>query len=242
MIPVGKAPIIFSLLLITVSSYTQHFDRAAEELFKIRNSYSDSGYNSFTIQYQYAMESAPKKILDTLTVYIKIKGSNYYCKMDKMEFIQNDSVNAAVYHNEKMIVLTNPATSIEKGRLLIDNWDSSFLATNIDWIVITNNNATRTLHFYFTPESYYSHCIITYNKKTYRPQKISYIQSATQNYEAGKSKPNGIVVTIIFSSYSKAAFKDTAFDYTRFLKKQNNTWATVATYNSYSVVNNVYVE
>ena len=242
MISIGKTPIIFFMLLIAESSYTQHFDRASEELFKIRNSYSDSGYNSFTIQYRYAMEAAPQKILDTLTAYIKIKGNNYYCKMDKMEFIQIDSVNAAVYHNEKMIVLTNPATRVEKGRVVIDNWDSSFLATNIDSIVITNNDAMRTLHFYFIPESYYSHCIITYNKRTYRPQKISYIQSATQNHEAGKSKPNGIIVSVIFSSYSKVAFKDTVFDYTRFLKKQNNIWATVATYNSYSVVNNVYVE
>lgn len=238
----AKIPIVLLLLLFTGNSYTQHFDRAAEELFKIRNSYSDSGYNSFTIQYQYAMEGAPKKILDTLTAYIKIKGSNYYCKMDKMEFIQNDSVNAAVYHNEKMIVLTNPTTSTEKGRLVIDNWDSAFIAANIDSVMLLDNKALRTLHFYFTPESYYSYCIITYNKKTYRPQKISYIQRATQNYEAGKSKPNGIIVTVLFSAYSKAAFKDMTFDYTRFIKKQNNKWASVATYNSYSVVNNVYVE
>lgn len=241
MILTGKIPIVL-LLLITANSYAQHFDRAAEELFKIRNSYSDSGYNSFTIQYQYAMEAAPKKILDTLTAYIKIKGSNYYCKMDKMEFIQNDSVNAAVYHNEKMIVLTNPTISTEKGRLVIDNWDSAFIAANIDSVMLSDNKALRTLHFYFTPESYYSYCIITYNKKTYRPQKISYIQRATQNYEAGKSKPNGIIVTVLFSAYSKAAFKDMTFDYTRFIKKQNNKWASVATYNSYSVVNNVYVE
>ena len=238
----AKIPIVLLLLLFTGNSYTQHFDRAAEELFKIRNSYSDSGYNSFTIQYQYAMETAPKKILDTLTAYIKIKGSNYYCKMDKMEFIQNDSVNAAVYHNEKMIVLTNPTTSPEKGRLVIDNWDSAFIAANIDSVMLSDKKALRTLHFYFTPESYYSYCIITYNKKTYRPQKINYIQRATQNYEAGKSKPNGIIVTVLFSAYSNAAFKDMTFDYTRFIKKQNNKWASVATYNSYSVVNNVYVE
>ena len=238
----AKIPIVLLLLLFTGNSYTQHFDRAAEELFKIRNSYSDSGYNSFTIQYQYAMEDAPKKILDTLTAYVKIKGNNYYCKMDKMEFIQNDSVNAAVYHNEKMIVLTNPTTSTEKGRLVIDNWDSAFIAANIDSVMLSDKKALRTLHFYFTPESYYSYCIITYNKKTYQPQKISYIQSATQNYEAGKSKPNGIIISVLFSAYSKAAFKDMIFDYTRFIKKQNNKWSTVATYNSYSVVNNVYVE
>ena len=242
MISLKTKTTLLLLLLIAGNSSAQHFDLAAEELQKIRASYSDSGYNSFTIQYQYAMENAPKKIMDTLTAYIKIKGNNYYCKMDKMEFIQNDSVNAAVYHNEKMIVLTNATASTEKGRLVIDNWDSSFIAANIDSVMRTDDKTLRNLYFYFMPESYYSYCIITYNKKTYQPQKISYIQSATQNYEAGKSKPNGIIITVLFSAYSRAAFKDVTFDYTRFIRKQNNKWTTVATYNSYSVVNNVYVE
>jgi hypothetical protein len=188
------------------------------------------------------MERAPKKIMYTLTAYIKIKGRNYYFKMDKMEFIQNDSINADVYHNEKMIILNKPAASAEKGRLVIDNWDSSFLAANIDSVMITDDKTLRTLHFYFTPESYYSSCVITYNKKTYRPKKISYIQRATQNYAPGKNKPNGIIITVLFLAHSKAAFKDMTFDYSRFVKKQNNKWASVATYNSYSVVNNVYVE
>lgn len=230
------------MLLITGNSYTQHFDRAAEALFKIRNSYSDSGYNSFTIQYQYAMETTPKKILDTLTAYIKIKGGNYYCKMDKMEFIQNDSVNAAVYHNEKMIVLTNPTTSTEKGRLVIDDWDSAFIATHIDSLSITDNKVTQTLVFHFAPESGYSRCSITYNKNTFLPRKIDYIQRATQSLETGKTKSDGIIITAKFLAHSKAAFKESIFDYTKFIKKQNSKWATVANYESYSVVNNVYNE
>ncbi|HRP55600.1 hypothetical protein [Agriterribacter sp.] len=242
MILSGKTSVVALLLLITVNSYTQHFDRAAEELFKIRNAYSGSGYNSFTAQYRYAMEDAPGKILDTLTAYIKTKGRYYYCKMDKMEFIQNDSINVAVYHNEKMIVLTNPAAGAEKGRLVIDNWDSSFIAANTDSVMLTDGKTLRTLYFYFTPGSSYSSGTITYNRKDYRPLKISYTQRATQNHAPGKNKPSGIIITVLFSAHSKAAFKDMTFDHSRFVKKQNNKWATVATYNSYSVVNNVYVE
>ncbi|MCC7524656.1 MAG: hypothetical protein IT250_07530, partial [Chitinophagaceae bacterium] len=51
-----------------------------------------------------------------------------YCKVDKIEFLQNDSINVAVYHNEKTIILSNPSVSTEKGRLAIDNWDSAFIA------------------------------------------------------------------------------------------------------------------
>ncbi|HRO46817.1 hypothetical protein [Agriterribacter sp.] len=241
MILTGRTPVVLLLLLlITGNTYTQHFDLAAEELQKIRNAYSGTGYNSFTIQYQYAMESAPEKIADALTVYFKIKGSNYYCKTDNMEFIQNDSVNAAIYHNEKTIVLTNATAPIEKGRLVIDDWDSAFIAANIHFVSITDNKATRTLVFHFAPESDYSRCSITYNKNTFLPQRIDYIQRATQNLEAGKTKPNGIIITAKFLEHSKAAFKETIFDYTKFIKKQNNKWATVATYESYSVVNNVY--
>ncbi len=240
MILTVKTPAVLLLLLITGNSYAQYFDRAAEELQKIRNAYSGPGYNSFTIQYQYAMESAPEKTADALTVYFKIKGSNYYCKTDNMEFIQNDSVNAAIYHNEKTIVLTNAAACMEKGRLLIDDWDSAFIAAHIDSVSVTGNKATRTLSFHFAPGSAYSRCSITYNKNTFLPQRIDYIQRATQSLEAGKARANGIIVTANFLEHSKAAFKETIFDYTKFIKKQNSKWATVATYKSYSVVNNVY--
>lgn len=242
MIALRKTPLGLLILLFSINSYAQHFDQAAETLLKIRNSYSDSGYNSFTVQYRYAMEDAPGKVLDTLSAHIKIKGSNYYCTMDNMEFIQNDSINAAVYHDEKTIVLTNPATSAEKGRLVMDSWDTAFIAANIDSVMFTDDKTFRTLHLYFTPESRYSTCIIVYDKKNYHPKKISYVQRATQNYVHGENKPNGIVITMLFSAYSKAAFKDSIFNCSRFVEKQNNKWATVATYNSYSVVNNVYVQ
>ncbi|HTN08212.1 hypothetical protein [Agriterribacter sp.] len=240
MIPFKKTTTLLLLLLITGNSYTQHFDRAAEELQQIRNAYSGPDYNSFTIQYQYAMESNPEKIADVLTVYFKIKGGNYYCKTDNMEFIQNDSVNAAIYHNEKTIVLTNATAHIEKGRLLIDDWDSAFIAANIDSVSIADNKATRTLVFYFAPASGYSRCSITYNKNTFLPKRIDYIQRATQSFETGKTKPNGIIVTAKFLAHSKAAFKESIFDYSKFIKKKNSKWSTVANYESYSVVNNVY--
>ncbi len=236
-----KAVVLF--LLVTggwYSAYTQQFSLAVTELQKIQNSYSDSGYNSFKITYQYAKASAPGKILDTLSFYYKIKGNSYYCKVDKIEFLQNDSINVAVYHNEKNIILSNPSVSTDKGRMAIDSWDSSFVASNIDSVYLTDNTNTRTLSFHFTPESKYSECSITYNSKTFQPQKIIYMERSSQYIEDENAKPEGIIITMRFSGVNKSAFDESIFSEKKFLTAQNNKLALSAKYKEYRIVNNVF--
>ncbi|HRP33712.1 MAG TPA: hypothetical protein PKV73_17570 [Agriterribacter sp.] len=218
----------------------QQFATAVTELQKIQNTYSDSGYTSFTVKYQYAREAAPSKILDTLSFFYKMKNKKYYCKVDKIEFLQNDSINVAVYHNEKTIILSNPSVSTEKGRLAIDNWDSAFIASNIDSVYVTENKSNKTISFHFTPESRYSSCSITYNSKTYQPQKISYIEKATQNYEEGQTKPNGIIITMLFSGLTKTAFNESVFDERKFITNQQNKWNLTQGFSGYNIVNNFY--
>lgn len=232
---------LLALMMATVT-YGQQYDRIVAELDKIRNSYSGSGYNSYTIRYQYAMESSPGKVLDTLSAFFRMKGTKYYCRVAQMEFVQDDSINAAIYHDEKTIVLTNAAISTEKGRLMIDGWDSAFVATNIDSVAVTGNNTNRTLSFYFVPGSAYSNCSITYNKETYRPQKITYVQRATQNYKEGVEKPDGIIISVLFSAFNKTAFNENLFDYKKFVRRQNRNWSATGDFASYTIVNNVYVE
>lgn len=218
----------------------QQFATAVAELQKIQNTYSDSGYTSFTVQYQYAREAAPSKIVDTLSFFYKMKNKKYHCKTDMIEFMQNDSINVAVYHNEKVIILSNPSVSTEKGRLAIDNWDSAFIAANIDSVYVTENKNTRTIRFHFTPESKYSSCIITYNSNTYQPKKISYIERATQQYEEGQTKPNGIIITMLFSAFNKSAFNESVFSENKFVKNQDEKWTLTSDYQKYTIVNNVY--
>lgn len=232
--------LIVSLVCLQESAFSQQFSLAITELQKIQNSYSDSGYNSFKITYQYAKSSAPGKILDTLSFYYKIKGNSFYCKVDKIEFLQNDSINVAVYHNEKTIILSNPSVTTDKGIMAIDNWDSAFVASNIDSVYLTENNNTRTLKFHFTPESKYSQCSITYSGKTYRPQKISYTETASQYYEEGSNKPEGIIITMHFSGINKSVFDESVFSENKFITTQDNKRTLSSNYKGYRIVNNVF--
>ena len=245
MIKQSKMKIIKYLTVVIIAltaspANAQQFATAVTELQKIQNTYSDSGYTSFTVKYQYTREAAPSKILDTLSFFYKMKNKKYYCKVDKIEFLQNDSINVAVYHNEKTIILSNPSVSTEKGRLAIDNWDSPFIASNIDSVYVTENKNSKTIRFHFAPESKYSSCSITYNSKNYQPQKISYIEKATQNYEEGQTKPNGIIITMLFSGLTKTAFNESVFDERKFIISQKNKWSLSQGFSGYNIINNFY--
>lgn len=233
---------VITLTLVFSSANAQQFETAVTEIQKIQKAYSVPGYISFTVKYLYARETAPSKTLDSLSFYYKMKGKNFHCKTDKIEFLQNDSVNLAIYHNEKTIILSNPSSNIEQGRLSIDNWDSAFIAANIDTVYFSEKNSTKTLHFHFTPESIYSKYSIAYNRNTYRPTKITYIEKATQQFEDGQSKPNGIQITMLFSSFSKAVFNESLFNEQQFISKQTSQWSASSKYSGYTIVNHLIQE
>lgn len=209
-------------LCMYAACFSQQFALAVTELQKIRNGYSDSGYNSFSVKYQYAKKSAPGKVLDTLTIHYKMKGSDFYCKADQIEFFQNDSINVAMYHKDKTIILSNPSLSTDKGRMAIDSWDSSFVAIYIDSVSVSDNKNSRTLNIYFTDNAPYSSCTIVYNNKTYRTQKMSYVERSSEYYEEGDDKPEGIIITMHFSTVSKAAFDISVFSEKKFITKQDD--------------------
>lgn len=235
---------IVSLIAIALGMhavcFSQQFALAVTELQKIRDGYADSGYSSFSVKYQYAKKSAPGKVLDTLTIQYKMKGSDFYCKVDQIEFFQNDSINVAVYHKNKMIILSNPSMSTDKGRMAIDSWDSSFVATYIDSVNISDNKNSRTLNFYFTDNAPYSSCTIVYNNKTYRTQKMSYVERSSEYLEEDSDKPEGIIITMHFSAVSKTAFNTSVFSEKKFITKQNDNWILGSAYNDYKLINNVY--
>lgn len=228
------------VILSGAPAFSQQFAQAITELQKIQNAYSDSGYNSFTIKYQYSKESAPAKILDTLSFQYKMKGKNYYCSVEKIEFVQNDSINVAVYHNEKTIILSNPAINTSKGRIAIDNWDSAFVAANIDSVNVSENKNARTIKFHFTASSKFSSCSITYSNTTFQPQKISYTERSSQYYEEGQTKQDGIVITMLFSAINKSAFNDAVFSEKKFITTQNSKKGLSSSFQGYNMVNNTY--
>lgn len=232
--------LILLMLSIQAPAFSQQYAEAVNELQKIQQAYSDTGYNSFSVKYQYSKISAPAKVLDTLSFQYKIKGNKYYCKVDKIEFLQNDSINVAVYHNEKTIILSNPSVNIDKGRLAIDNWDSAFVASNIDSVYVSDNKNTRIISFHFTPASKYSSCSITCNSNNYRPKKISYTEKGSQYYEEGSDKPDGIIITMSFSAINKSPFNESVFSEKKFVNLQNNKWTISSNYNGYNLVNNFY--
>ncbi len=239
----NKAGKYLSLMIIFLAAQTgmaQQFSLAITELQKIQNSISGNGYAGFTIKYQYAEEQKPGKILDTLLFTYKMKNGQYHCKVAQIEFLQNDSVNLAVYHKEKTIILSNPSTSTAKGSISISEWDSSFLASNVDSIAVSESNNTKTIAFYFSPESKYSSYNITYNSNNYNPKKISYVERATRVYEEGQTTPNGLIITMIFSNISRGAFDTSVFDEQIFIQNINNQWQPAGAYAAYELVNNRY--
>lgn len=216
---------------------TQQYAEIITELQKIKNAYADTGYNSFSIKYQYSREAAPGRILDTLSFEYRIKGNRYYCKLDQIELMQNDSVQLSVYNNEKLIVLSNTSIREDMDNIVMSHWDSAFVAEYIDSVAVIGKSNNRTIQFHFTPSAKYSSCSITYNSKTGQPDKVSYVERATQSMEEGQPRPNGIIITMLFSKVNKSTFSESVFDEKKYVQMRGDQWELSSSYKNYKMIN-----
>lgn len=235
-----KVGLLIALFNYARAACAQQYQSALEDIQKIQKSYTDNGYVSFKILFSYAKISAPATMVDSLSANYKYKSGKFYCKLGAIEFVQNDSMNVALYNKDKIMMIGKAYKTMERGNMLIDGWDSTFVAENIDTITVTSVGANKKMQIFFKPNSAYSNCTLEYNKQNYRPQKISYIKKSSMYYPDSTGKADGIIATMQFSGYSNAAFNESVFDTRKFTIKQNGKWMPQALYSTYRFVNSYF--
>lgn len=231
--------ICFWVMASFMKVHAQQFKTAFEEIQKIRNSYSDTGYSSFTVHYQYAKQSAPNVMGDTLSAVYKYKGQKIYFNMRGIEFAQDDSFSVTTYQNEQVMVIGNIATQNTISGMPFQQWDSSFLKLYIDSVALSDKANIRMIQFYFKPSVRYKSCLLEYDPKNYQPQKISFVQKSIKDTEnASPVEEEIVVVTMLFAEYSKEPFSDLFFNTQKFVQKLNGSWTAMPAYSNYKLINN----
>jgi hypothetical protein len=233
----GQSFFVVFFLLLSFSSYSQDFTKTMSEIEKIQAAYKGEGYLSYTMKYMYSKESAPTKFLDSLSGNFKTHDSSFYGKLGKIEFLQNAKYNLAVYNQDKILMINKPVKSENKLMPLAD-WDSVFVAFNMDTTTITDKGNTRTLEFIFAPQANYKNFSIQYDVNTYLLKKLVFTmkQPPTDN-GPGQTKQDGNIVTILFSGYNKTAFDTNIFSEAKYIVNQDGQLAATGGYGNYRLVN-----
>jgi hypothetical protein len=234
-----KYILIAGLLFIMQPAKAQLYNELLDETEKIHNVYADTGYTSLTMRYFYATEKKPAKNLDSLTFLIKCKGNNYFSTVGKVIYLQNKDYLVTVYLDNELIVISNPVKR-QKEIMPVAEFDSGFLATQVDTAWITTSGNNRTIKFRFTDESNYNTYSIAYNKLNYNLQKIVYTLKPPPSSDTAVTN-NLPYISILFSGYSKAKFDTAIFNISKYVEQLiDGSFQPKGIFANYRIINNYY--
>ena len=233
---------ILILVMTCQAASAQLYDKLIKECYKMNSVFTDTGYQSFSVNYYFSTEKKPAAFTDSLTAALKVHRGNYYGKFRSEEYMQNGQYLVTVYTSNGSIMVSNPVKR-NTSLVAVANLDSAFLASDIDSAWITESGQVRTIKFRFTAASSYKSYTIAYNKNSYQVQKIVYAlkQQVVNPGDTAYMPPNPLI-TVKFSDYSKTAFSDNIYDHNRYITKDSTgQFKGTGNYSSYEVLSTYQV-
>ena len=154
-------------------------DSAKNELYRINKVFDSSGYLGFAINIIYNTDtctSTGNAQHYEKRVEYQLNKSDYYYKVDDMEYIQNDSFTVSIDHEEKSMIVTKNSYNQLSGSFMmkdflnynINSYDSIYTITITDL-----DSLSRQILFTTTDTlSPYTNFSVTYDIENYQPQLI----------------------------------------------------------------------
>jgi|GEM_PF-4735707 len=233
-----KKLILCGLVVLTaITGKAQLYNTLTSEYAHINSAFLDPAYQSFDVNYYYSTENTPAVYIDSVKASFQVHNGNYFGHFGQNTVMQDSLYLISFYDANGTIIVSNPAkqkTAIMQGV----NFDSAFLATNVDSAWITDQGSVRSILYRFTSTSSFKNCTVTYNKNNYQLQKIVYSMKQ-QMLDPGDTvnMPGNPYISILFSGFSQAAFSDSVFDHNRYVAKDSSgQFRGVGVYSSYEVL------
>lgn len=203
------------------------------EIIRMAEVYRNLPYLSYDVHYHYADSAQPNVILEEFDIAYKVQEGRYRASMDSMDIINSYNYNLKVYHDEKLIIMTNITGYTDVLQLPL--MDSLFMAANVDSLGVVNlNDSTRKLKIFFGSESPYSKYEISYKKAGYLIQYIQYYIKEPASDDPGASGTS--LITAEFTNYSTAVIDDANFNIGQYAVFADTQWQPRAAYAAYRLI------
>jgi len=230
------------ILSVTVQSFgqTDPKTQAVQRLQDLAANYRKADHLSFKVTYRYSSELRPASFLDSLTGSFKLNGNSFWYGIDNAEFLGNDSINIAVFNQDKVIYVNgksivnqsaNPLAMIDS--VLLNNQYNSASITSVagvDDLVINFQTG-----FQFKKVEYFI------DSKSGLIKRMIGIIKSQEMYDPAvqplfdKNQAYGIL-DISFTNYQTASFTDQALSPGKYFVKMNGNYQGLGAYSSYQIL------
>jgi hypothetical protein len=253
-----KRIVLMMVLLISgfLTFAQSTLDSARTELYKVNKVFDSSLYLGFDVRITYTSDTLFGKFAhEEMNGTYLLNQRNIYYKMGKAEYVQNDSVVYNIYHDDKVILMTNTHTTVGSSvfplRDFVDSiltwYDSAYL------INVSTAGDYKVLSFTAKRDSLpYRRFAIYYDEDTYYPYRYEmkffdggdesdtvFLVTDSVQKQVVQKRPVTRNIDMYFSHYYNAnsldVFKDENYVlYDRF----SNRFRTAEKYKGYKLIIN----
>lgn len=216
------------------------------ELMKVRNYHIyNSDANPYSgIPYRYIVQKYENNILqssDTMQMVWRVKGETYAFTIDnKMEYVQDEIYNAAVYLEDSVIYVSKPQ-NIDPVIFQVDIFNPSFY-NQIDSTSITDSlyifGFSRKISLKFNPTSSYMDYFIKFVNYTPHFYVIG-VEYRTKDEIVPAEQPVTSYTRVSIQlaiTYSGPPTQQDTFSTKRFFKQENGVFVPVAPYTDFRII------
>lgn len=194
---------------------------------------------AFGMQYVYSNEHTPGKLLDSLSGYMEMSGTNYCLRMDNTELLCNERYNVALFTEDKLIYVSNPDTIRAIGSPL-SQMRTMLEASGVKKCNINTNGIFKTYSVEFEPGGACKVLRITIDTTSGRPLECAYVIKTASLTEAAsidglEGYEEYALVKTTFFNYTAPKQGTARFSESRFFTREGNTLTVTEAYKDYQI-------
>jgi hypothetical protein len=214
--------------------------QAVQRLQDLASAYKKADHLSFNVTYRYSSEAKPASFLDSLTGSFKMNGNSFWYAIDNAEFLGNDTINVAVFNEDKVIYI-NGKSVVNQSANPLAMIDSVLLNNEYSSASITPGILVDDLVINFQPGFQFKKVEYFIDVKTGLIRRMIGIIKSQEMYDPqvqplfDKKLDYGIL-DIMFTNYQTASFSDQVLNPAKYFVKINRSFQAVGNYASYQIL------
>lgn len=229
-----KTILLLAFLFTWANAFSQN--DILNELHKIQDSYKENLYLSYDLSYSVASTEKPDSNYYSGKGSFKISQSNYWGKMDDVEYMQNAQYSIAVI-KEKKLIHVSVARGLYPQLISLVSFDSLIRTNHVKYVLsTTGTDKLLTFDFSETTGFEYKNFKIAYDPVTYNFKQISYTLPDQVTEEEGKGDGEKLMVfKAVFTNYSTQPFGTEIFNENNYFHLVGKDYVPQNTYNEFEV-------
>jgi hypothetical protein len=216
-------------------------EKVIAELKTLQTKYETASTLSFNIEYKYTNETAPEKILDSISGFIQLSNHRCHWQLSNTEMVSNEHYGITLFKEDKVMYITRPpqrSITIDP----MDKLDGTLLQMPGLECAVEIKEQLKTLSLFFPQGSWYKSIQFFIDNASGYMVKSKYVvksEALTTDGKLDRADQNKYdayaIVEVQYFNYTKAILPDSIFEENNYFTREDKNFTTTPLFREYKI-------